>query len=223
MERQFGFPIALAAALHAGVLFIHPDKPPTKPVPKPVETIVVTQFPRIPEDEPEIVKADRDDEPQATKKMVAPPSGEEVLVPRPPDVITTFVPERHKVEIDPTAKDLPSGPAGVADRPGSPWGKVEIISSSALDSVPRARVQTAPIYPHEARRFGRDAEVNVEFEVDEQGRVLNPRIVRSDDPMFNEATLRAVSKWRFEPGRRHGKIVRFRMAVPIKFTLTSTE
>ena len=31
--------------------------------------------------------------------------------------------------------------------------------------------------------------------------------------------LRAVAKWRFEPGRRHGQIVRFRMVVPIHFSL----
>jgi protein TonB len=37
--------------------------------------------------------------------------------------------------------------------------------------------------------------------------------------MFEEPTLRAVAKWQFEPGRRDGRIVKFRMTVPVLFNL----
>ncbi|MEO5961553.1 MAG: energy transducer TonB, partial [Opitutaceae bacterium] len=62
-------------------------------------------------------------------------------------------------------------------------------------------------------------EVLVNFMVDEAGRVSEARVVRSSDSVFEEPTLRAVSKWRFEPGRVHGDLVRFRMSVPVVFSL----
>jgi periplasmic protein TonB len=61
--------------------------------------------------------------------------------------------------------------------------------------------------------------VVVEFIVDERGRVIEPRVVRSTNRIFDDATLQAVAKWQFEPGRRDGKIVRFRMSAPVVFSL----
>ena len=95
------------------------------------------------------------------------------------------------------------------------------VRSDLLDNAPRTRTQIAPVYPYEAKVNGRPGEVVVEFIVDESGRVLEPRVVRSTDPIFEAATVRAVSKWRFEPGRRDGRVVRFRMAVPVAFALNS--
>ena len=88
-----------------------------------------------------------------------------------------------------------------------------------LDNTPRTRFQPAPHYPPSARSTGLTGEVLVEFTVDESGRVLDPHIVRSSDRMFEEPSLRAVAKWQFEPGRSGGRIVRFRMAVPVVFNL----
>ena len=53
----------------------------------------------------------------------------------------------------------------------------------------------------------------------EEAAAIDPRVVKSSDRMFEEPTLRAVAKWQFEPGRRAGRIVRFRMAVPVVFNL----
>jgi protein TonB len=91
-----------------------------------------------------------------------------------------------------------------------------------LDGVPRATVQGAPVYPGEARRTGMSGEVLVEFLVDESGVVHDPRVIRASAAVFEEAALRAVARWRFEPGRRHGTVVRFRMSVPIVFSLADS-
>jgi protein TonB len=77
----------------------------------------------------------------------------------------------------------------------------------------------APLYPFEGKRDGLRGEVVVEFLVDETGAVHDPHVVRSSHRMFEEPTLRAVSKWKFEPGRRAGRVVRFKMAVPVVFSL----
>jgi protein TonB len=109
--------------------------------------------------------------------------------------------------------------------PGRPGGTLEgfgprsITDGINLDNPPRTRLQAAPMFPFEAKRDGRTGEVLVEFVVNEHGRVLDPKVVRSSHAMFEEPTLRAVSKWQFEPGRQRGRIVSFRMVVPVVFSL----
>jgi protein TonB len=55
------------------------------------------------------------------------------------------------------------------------------------------------------------------FVVDAQGRVENPQVQKSSDPVFEKPALAAVKQWRFEPGKRNGQPVRFRMRVPVTF------
>jgi protein TonB len=61
------------------------------------------------------------------------------------------------------------------------------------------------------------ATVNVLFVVDEGGRVENPIVQNSSDPQFEAAALAAIRQWKFEPGKRGGKPVRFRMRQPFTF------
>ena len=95
------------------------------------------------------------------------------------------------------------------------------VSLEMLDRTPEAVRQPQPIYPSAARQTGENGEVVVTFVVDESGRVLNPHVVSSSDPIFEEPTLRAIGQWRFAPGTVHGVPVRFRMSVPVAFRLDS--
>ncbi|MCF7686692.1 MAG: energy transducer TonB [Cephaloticoccus sp.] len=88
-----------------------------------------------------------------------------------------------------------------------------------LDASPRALVQAPPLYPHEAKIRGFEGEVLVAFTVDESGHVISVQVLGSSDPIFEKAARLAVGKWRFEPGRRQGRVVRFAMTVPIVFHL----
>lgn len=218
MDRHFLLPVCFAAAAHGALLFgFTRDPRPLKPgEPK----ICVTEFKvHTVEDEPEVI-VDQEREPAAPRKLpdVSPP-------PR--------LPER--VVLDPgvrlAMKPPPIRPVGDSDMraiPDSDWGVAREVSSAAfpdvlssvrLDSAPRTRFQAAPVYPFAAKREGLAGEVHVEFIVDERGRVVAPRVRHSTNRIFEEATLRAVAKWQFEPGRHHGSIVRFRMTVPVLFTL----
>jgi protein TonB len=132
-----------------------------------------------------------------------------------PFVIVT----QTRITIGPVAIHLSPGPIGPSDGIGELTGVDPIASVTALDNIPRTRAQIAPAYPFEAKREGLTGDVLVEFTVTERGEVTNPRIIRSNNPIFDEPTLRAVSKWRFEPGRKNGRIVRFRMAQPIVFAV----
>jgi protein TonB len=88
-----------------------------------------------------------------------------------------------------------------------------------LDHAPHATSQPSPAYPVDARARGETGTVVVEFLVDRSGTVRDPVVIRSSDPVFEEPALRGVEHWRFEPGRVDGKLVSFRMAVPVQFSL----
>jgi protein TonB len=67
------------------------------------------------------------------------------------------------------------------------------------------------------RHKGIGGSVMVEFDVDKEGRVIRAEAISYSDREFAEPAVRAVRKWRFEPGRRDNKAVPFRMAIPIEF------
>lgn len=218
MERQFGLPVAFAAAAHAALLFAF-DKPPRAPAAKPAEktTTIVWHLPPL-EPEPPVEM-----EPSTEKSAAAPA----------PDVPLPGLPEPLVVDMTggPTMTPPPLRPVSSTDIThilprsfGTPGGEGEgwrkdITSGLDLDNPPRTRFQPAPLYPFEGKKDGMRGEVQVEFVVDESGLVRDPRVINSSHRMFEEPTLRAVAKWKFEPGRRHGRVVAFKMAIPVVFTL----
>ena len=92
-----------------------------------------------------------------------------------------------------------------------------IFSLSDLDQKPRVVYQPAPIYPQELARKGMQGTVYVLFLVDKNGRTQDLKVQKSTHPAFNAPALKAVKQWKFEPGKRKGKPVQFRMRVPITF------
>ena len=92
-----------------------------------------------------------------------------------------------------------------------------IFSLSDLDQKPRVVYQPAPIYPAELARKKLEGTVYILFVVDQNGRTRDLKVQKSSHPVFNNPALKAVKQWKFEPGKRKGKPVQFRMRVPITF------
>jgi len=219
MKRNFALPVALAAVFHAALLFgfrtphlVANDKEPSRKMPsKPPPRIEVV--PEPPPSEPateEAALAKGSSETPRPELPEPPPRDDSTRPPMvPPTTKPVFTGDSPKVDLNPPGR--PDGRlVGPAEGP---------IGAALLDNPPRARLQAAPQYPYEARRDGLTGSVSVEFTVDETGAVLDPHVVAATDRSFEEATLRAVAKWRFEPGKRAGRIVRFRMALPVVFNL----
>ena len=95
-------------------------------------------------------------------------------------------------------------------------GDDEMFSLADLDQKPRAVYQQQPQLSA-ALRKKMPATVNILFTVDESGRVENPIVQSSSDPLFEAPALAAIKQWKFEPGKRNGKPVRFRMRQPMAF------
>jgi len=214
-------PASIAAAIHTALLLGIPPGPPLGRDPDPMTPVTVFLHPTI-VDLP--AESDPADPPEPAARRPA-PTNSAPDVPEPP---TTPWKDDSLVEVrvdrvappgpQPT---IPPGQPGPAD--GEPDGqgdrlKTPLIPASALDRMPRATVQIAPDYPETMRRAGIGGEVLVEFAIDTNGRVVTARVVRSAARDFEEPTLHAVRRWRFEPGRRQGRLVPFRLVVPVRFT-----
>jgi protein TonB len=91
-----------------------------------------------------------------------------------------------------------------------------LFSIADLDQKPRIIYQPSPILNLKIRKKA-PGTVYIIFVVDQKGRVENPVVQKSTDPVFEKPALVAVKQWKFEPGKRNGKAVRFRMRVPITF------
>ncbi len=93
-----------------------------------------------------------------------------------------------------------------------------IFSSSDLDQQPRPVFQPAPEYPSDLKKKKIEGTVYILFIIDKTGRVQNPIVQKSAHSALEAPALKAVRKWRFEPGRRKGQAVQFRMRVPVSFS-----
>jgi protein TonB len=93
----------------------------------------------------------------------------------------------------------------------------ELISMSDLDQKPRALYQPNPVLDAAARKRT-PGSVTIVFVVDPRGKVVDPVVQKSSDPALDGPALAAVRQWRFEPGKKNGQPVRFRMRVPITFS-----
>jgi protein TonB len=91
-----------------------------------------------------------------------------------------------------------------------------LFAVADLDQKPRVLHQPSPVLDAAARRRT-PGSVMVLFVVDPRGRVESPIVQESSDPALEAPALAAVRQWRFEPGRKNGQPVRFRMRVPITF------
>lgn len=90
-----------------------------------------------------------------------------------------------------------------------------------LDNNPAARFQPAPGYPRDLRSLGEDGTATVSFSVDVNGNVFNASVMRASHSSFGEEAVRAVRRWRFEPGLKDGKRVAFRMVQTFTFSLSN--
>jgi protein TonB len=91
-----------------------------------------------------------------------------------------------------------------------------LFSMADLDQKPRVLYQPGPVLNKQIRQQA-PGTVYIIFIVDQRGRVENPIVQKSSDPVFERSALAAVKQWKFEPGKRNGQPVRFRMRVPITF------
>jgi TonB family protein len=94
-----------------------------------------------------------------------------------------------------------------------------VLAEVGTRSPPVPVVTPQPAYPAELKAEGIEGSATVEFVVTETGEVSGVRVTAADHPLFGEAALAAVEKWKFRPGSRDGIAVSQKVSIPIRFTL----
>jgi protein TonB len=216
--HKYLVPASIAATIHVALLWVAPESPGIRLIEVPL-----AKLPPLPD--PVVMPPDEPDEPAAITAPVKSLLGEPPPVSldeTPPGKVDTAL---FTVPVDPARPNISLNrqtlPSVIGD-PNGEWNgelsaPASILHIGLLDGAPRAKVQIPPDYPFAMKQTGTSGSVTVEFDVDISGRVVRAEAIRYTDREFVEPALRAVRKWRFEPGRKDGKTVPFRMAVPIEF------
>lgn len=98
----------------------------------------------------------------------------------------------------------------VEDPPMFPGGQIELAKF----------IQKNVVYPDEARENEIQGRVFVQFVVNKQGKVTQPKVVRSVHPILDKAALEVVKSMPdWTPGKQRGKSVSVSFTVPINFIL----
>lgn len=111
--------------------------------------------------------------------------------------------------------DEPAAPADPAAH------ALDIRDLAKSGQPPRGLKQAAPVYPEGASRAGLVGAVTVEFIIDQQGNVINPLVVESNNPWFDRPAIDAILGWKFSPGMMNGRPVNVRAQQLIEFDLTN--
>ncbi len=223
MTQRFGVPALVAATFHVVLLFgIRP------PLPTGIGAIIADPPVRLPPIPIEPLTPPKLD-PEFTHEQVKPLEKPGPVKPITEDRSTVLRPDLPPTPFDPPTTRLPAveklipqewGDGSTGKRTiGGPDG-APIFPLDKLDAQPRTKVQVSPDYPFALRAAGIEGNAMIEFDVDASGRVVSARALSGTHREFADAAVRAVLKWRFEPGKRLGKAVPFRMVVPIGFTVT---
>jgi protein TonB len=83
---------------------------------------------------------------------------------------------------------------------------------------PERIVYVEPVYPPLAIKTKQGARVILEATIDEQGYVRNVRVLRPA-PLFEQAAIDAVSRWRYVPTRLNGQPVSVILTVTVNFEI----
>lgn len=95
-----------------------------------------------------------------------------------------------------------------------------IVDEGEVERPPTPTLRTPPSFPARARSLGQSGSVTVSFVVDVDGSVADVYVVASEPPgVFDQAAVKAVEGWRFEPGTDHGNPVAVRVRQTLTFEL----
>ena len=218
VSPRHGFLLALAGSLavHAAVLTWSGMEFVPRPEPAPATVVKVTL-------------AAVQNEPVGAEKPLTRERGPRPA-PRPERVVAKAAPREEPVP-EPVANPpfiAPSAVENQAPRVAAPVAEAPV----QLATVPKARASEPdyvarylhnppPSYPWQARRMGAEGRVVLRVEILQNGDTGRIDIRQSSGhELLDQAAIRAVGAWRFDPARVAGEPITAWADVPISFRLT---
>ncbi len=94
----------------------------------------------------------------------------------------------------------------------------------AVEEMPKiiggiGAIQSKVQYTELAKRMDVEGTIYVEAVINEEGKVIEAKIIKGLLPDLDEMSLNAVKSTLFKPGKQRGKPVKVRISIPIKFRL----
>jgi len=206
MTLRKGMTLVIAAAvavmlnivLFGSAALLSRDRPVRDVAPEPVSVKLVTLKPATPpppEEKREIPKPKPKPEMDFTPELSRP----NLRGPAPLDI---------SVQIDPSL--FAGGPAR---------GDF-IFNSGELDQAPRQMLPVEPVYPYKARQRNIEGFVRVKMLVKADGTVGEVFVIEAQPKgLFEDANLKVVPQWRFQPGIIDGQAVPSWVIKNVKFEL----
>ena len=215
MNKDLIIGIVVSLALHSTIYIFSKKNPPPPRFAPPKEEAVQFEMPPLDEEIEDKVEEMTED---PIENIIAPPSLMDTPTIVPVDAFTQTLTPPPPPGLTPTkgAITIP------VNKPGANFGKgiSNLFNVGDLDQQPVARVRQAPTYPYDMRRAGINGTVVVEFIINTEGDVIQTQIVRSSHREFEMPALQAVSKWKFKPGRKGGRVVNVRASQLLEFNAT---
>jgi TonB family protein len=107
---------------------------------------------------------------------------------------------------------------GVADAQDLKKFEGDAVRATGDIKPPKLVKQVNPVYPEKARQGHVEGVVILEAKVDEQGNVIDARVLRSI-PVLDQAAIDAVKQWKYEPLVIAGKAHKVIFTVTVRFML----
>jgi periplasmic protein TonB len=138
---------------------------------------------------------------------------------KPPDEVPDKKPpESNAPLVQPTGEGPQDGVLGVVGGTGTDSVNSQPAPPPQIVPAKELAGNRQPPYPKRAERDGIEGEVLVAFDVLEDGRVVNPKIVKGPAD-FHEAVLQVAVTWRYRPATLAGKPVKHRCTKLVRFQL----
>lgn len=157
------------------------------------------------------------DEIENLRKRTPPPKPEPPKKPPPPPKVTVSDPNRPQQQVPDI--EMPKISLGIASGQGPYLGNWAAGDPSAEgDVIPIVTIE--PQFPREALLNGIEGWVEIEFTIEPDGSVSNPRVIASDPRrIFDRNAIRAIYKWKFKPRIVDGKPVARQATQRLEFNL----
>ena len=84
---------------------------------------------------------------------------------------------------------------------------------------PYAIKRVAPKYPETAKKLHIEGTVILMAVIDEKGNVIKVEVKKSVYQSLDEAAIKALKQWKFEPAKTNGKPISVWVTIPIEFKL----
>jgi TonB family protein len=88
-----------------------------------------------------------------------------------------------------------------------------------LSTLPVYKHTVDPVYPPSLKEKEIEGKVLLAATIDENGKVVNIKVKRSDNELFSQAAIAALKQSSFAPGEQNGKPVTTTIDIPIAFIL----